>query len=165
MLGKEANETLEMGNQMGLIATCNEDEVINKFINTWNLHPGFKEFVCEKWNSYVIEGWGGYILKGKLNLKLDIKKWNIETFGLLEKSIEERKSEIFKLDLFDDVFGLEPEDNLKRNEESAILFSDYKCLDNLLQQKAICKWIADGDANTKKFHWLINKRRKNNEIT
>ncbi|KAL8457664.1 hypothetical protein ACS0TY_035508 [Phlomoides rotata] len=102
-----------------------------RLVNAWNHHPGFKDFVREKWNSYVIDDWGGYILKEKLkNLTTYIKKWNIEIF----------------------VFGLEPEDIVKWNEESTRLFSDYKYLDNLHQQKAKCKWIVEGDANTKFFH-------------
>ncbi|XP_021971461.1 uncharacterized protein LOC110866627 [Helianthus annuus] len=37
-------------------------------------------------------------------------------------------------------------------------------LDKDIQQKARCKWAADGDDNTKFFHGLINKRKASNSI-
>ncbi|KAL8493372.1 hypothetical protein ACS0TY_024546 [Phlomoides rotata] len=86
--------------------------------NAWFSHPGFKDFIMEKLSSYEVSGWGGYKLKEKFkNLKADLKTWNIESFGSLEDNIEKMKDKIKKLDLIDDVLGLDDWETNKRNEE------------------------------------------------
>ncbi|KAL8474246.1 hypothetical protein ACS0TY_030897 [Phlomoides rotata] len=113
-----------------------------------------------------VEGWGGFVIKEKLKrLKADIKQWNREVFGMMDAKIEARKQEINKLDIIDEVMGLDEQEISRRNEERVNLFHDMKCKDNILLQKARCKWIKEGDANTRFFHKYINKRRKRNEIT
>ncbi|KAL8476717.1 hypothetical protein ACS0TY_029134 [Phlomoides rotata] len=77
---------------------------------------------------------------------------NAEVFGSLEK------------DTIDDVLGLEDHEVIRRNEVRAQLFSDLKCKDSLLRQKAQCRWIKDRDVNSSYFHRCINKRRKRNKI-
>lgn len=58
-------------------------------INAWHTHPSFKEFVCNKWQSYRVLGWGSYVLKENFKLlKNDLKLWNKQTFGVLEDNIE-----------------------------------------------------------------------------
>ncbi|KAL8503366.1 hypothetical protein ACS0TY_022197 [Phlomoides rotata] len=45
-----------------------------------------RAMINSKWNSYDINGWGGYVLKEKLKkLKGDLKQWNNEVFGTLER--------------------------------------------------------------------------------
>lgn len=62
-----------------------------------------------KWNSYQIRGWGGFILEEKLKmLKQDLKIWRVETFGNLEDFIEKKTSELERLDILDNNFGLYP---------------------------------------------------------
>ncbi|KAL8497556.1 hypothetical protein ACS0TY_021043 [Phlomoides rotata] len=66
-----------------------------RWINAWSSHPKYKAFVEEKWKSYAITGWGGFVLKEKLKrLKVDLKQWNMEEFGVLERRIENRRAEI-----------------------------------------------------------------------
>ncbi|KAL8515928.1 hypothetical protein ACS0TY_014579 [Phlomoides rotata] len=124
------------------------------------------EFVISKWGSYEVEGWGGFVLKEKLKrLKADIKKWNKEVFGMIDEKIEKRKQVILKLDMIDETLGLKENEISLRNEERARLFQDMKSKDSFIFQKARCKWIKEGDANTRFFHKYINKRRKRNEIS
>lgn len=44
------------------------------------------------------------------------------------------------------------------------LFKVLKDKDSLLAQKAKFKWLRKGDANTRFYNRVINKRRKRNEI-
>lgn len=58
--------------------------------------------------------------KEKLKLlKADLKCWNREIFGHLGTVIDEKKSEVEALDRIDDVFGLEPEEVIRRNRVTA----------------------------------------------
>lgn len=110
-------------------------------------------------------GWGSFIIKEKFKrLKLDLKWWNKEVFGNLDKCIEDRKEEIYQLDILDDAFGLDDSEVIRRNEVTALLFRDLRYKDSLISQKANCKWLREGDNNSKIFHRCINSRRKRNEI-
>ncbi|KAL8461664.1 hypothetical protein ACS0TY_032954 [Phlomoides rotata] len=133
-----------------------------RVVNAWFTHPEFRSFVENKWNEYSIEGWGGFILKEKL--KEDLKEWNRSTFGNMEEKIEKHREEIWKLDAIDDTLGLEEQEIIQRNHESALLLSELQRKDSLLHQRARCNWLKNGDTNSRFFHCFINRRRKRNEI-
>lgn len=66
-----------------------------KFINSWIHHSDFPAFINSKWNNYSVDGWAGFRLKEKLKLlKADLKVWNRDVFGNIDKQIDDRKSEI-----------------------------------------------------------------------
>lgn len=72
-----------------------------------------------------MEGWGSFILKDKFKrLKEDLKVWNKEVFGPLDRRIEKRRKEILKLDTLDEVFSLEDHEIMSRNEQRAYLHRD-----------------------------------------
>lgn len=71
--------------------------------------------VKEKWQSYNIQGWGSYVVKEKFKLlKGDLEIWNQQVFGKMEQDIESLRNELQQLDIMDDVFGLEEEENARR---------------------------------------------------
>lgn len=54
-------------------------------------------------------------------MKGDLKLWNNEIFGHIDKNIERRKQEILMYDTIDDVMGLEEQEVCLRNEAKANL--------------------------------------------
>ncbi|KAL8531532.1 hypothetical protein ACS0TY_008215 [Phlomoides rotata] len=59
--------------------------------------------------------WAGFVIKEKLKeLKVVLKSWSKETFGHMEKRIEEKKEELEKLDIIDDTLGLSEEETTRR---------------------------------------------------
>lgn len=61
----------------------------------------------------------GYVLKEKLKfLKTDLKLWNLETFGHMDKLISggKKKKSIIEADKIDNIFGLEEEEVIRRNQ-------------------------------------------------
>lgn len=136
-----------------------------RFANAWLTHPEFKSFVTGIWENHRVEAWSGYVLKEKMKfLKGEIKTWNTQGFGCLNGNIENQKQEIQRLDIIDEVFGLDDQEIIRRNEATTILLRDLKRKDSLQKQKARLTWLKDGDLNSRVFHQAINKRRKRNEV-
>ncbi|KAL8536611.1 hypothetical protein ACS0TY_011982 [Phlomoides rotata] len=136
-----------------------------KFFNGWIKHPEFRDFCCSKWESYNVNGWKSYSLKEKLRmLKQDLKGWSREAFGSLHFKMESQRETIERLDRFDEVFGLEEEEVIKRNKIGAELKRNMIWNEKNLFQKAKSKWLKEGDVNSKFFHRWINKRIKVNGI-
>lgn len=117
--------------------------------NHWIRHPSFKSFVEDKWGLFNIQGWGSYVLKEKLKLlKGALKEWKKENLGDLDKSIEEKKCEIERLDIIDDTFGLDDDEARKRENMMEELMKESSWIESQLFQKARLKWISEGDVNS-----------------
>ncbi|GLT46628.1 hypothetical protein SLA2020_203720 [Shorea laevis] len=134
-------------------------------LDCWLQHENFEDFVKDKWSSFEVEGRGGVKLKEKLKkLKQELKIWNREVFGHIEKNIEEAKEEINRLDEKGEVEQLADVQVAKRNDCMHKLWIWNERRDSLLYQKARQKWLKEGDANSKFFHGSIVKRRKQNKL-
>lgn len=97
-------------------------------------------------------------------LKDDLKLWNRSTIGSVEEKIQQCREEIHQLDMIDDVFGLEEQENVRRKKITAQLFLQLNRKNNLQAQKARIKWLKEGNVNSSFFHKVINRQRKYNEI-
>ncbi|KAL8508223.1 hypothetical protein ACS0TY_018708 [Phlomoides rotata] len=95
-----------------------------RFINALVKHPNFKDFFESKWCTYQVHGWAAFRLKEKLKcLRNDLKVWNKEVFGVIDKNINDKQREIEVWDRIDDTFGLEEYEVITRNRCSAELLS------------------------------------------
>ncbi|KAL8557496.1 hypothetical protein ACS0TY_004798 [Phlomoides rotata] len=103
-----------------------------RFINAWVKHPNFKDFFESKWCSYQVHGWAAFRLKEKWKcLRNDLKVWNKEVFGVIDKNINDKQREIKLWDLIDDTFGLEEYEVVARNRCSAELLRKVNEIDGL----------------------------------
>lgn len=87
-----------------------------------------------------------------------------EVFGILDEKIKEKKLQIELLDIVDDVLGLEEEEVIERNKNTAELVRCLYWRESMLGQKAKANWLRSGDTNSSFFHKWINRRTKKNEI-
>ncbi|XP_057432355.1 uncharacterized protein LOC130725120 [Lotus japonicus] len=68
--------------------------------NCWLLDPSFGEFVSSSWSNLSIKGWGAFVFKEKLKLlKHELKQWNKEKVGDLDRKCKELVKSINVLDL------------------------------------------------------------------
>lgn len=97
-------------------------------------------------------------------LKGELKGWRLNTFSDLDRSMEEKKGELERLDIIDDTLGLDEEE--ARNKELIMenLMKESSWRETQLFQKLRNKWITEGDLNFSFFHGWINTRNKKNEI-
>ncbi|XP_057803748.1 uncharacterized protein LOC131019082 [Salvia miltiorrhiza] len=73
-----------------------------------------------------------------------LKEWNLRIYGNIEHGLTDLKDELQELDIFDDTFGLEERETIRRNELRAKIFLKSKEKCSLLQQKAKVKWVKEG---------------------
>lgn len=133
-------------------------------LDCWFMEHGFKEKVAWMWNSYEVQGRGAYVLKEKIKLlKKDLKQWNKESFGNLQKQSKDLVAKINLLDLKGEHGSLLQEEMDSRRFYVGEYWKIARRNESLLPQKSRSRWIKEGDGNTKFFRGVINwKRRKNN---
>ncbi|KAL8469897.1 hypothetical protein ACS0TY_032675 [Phlomoides rotata] len=137
-----------------------------KFFNQWIHHQEYRPLVEKVWAESSVSGWAGFVIKEKLKaLKGELKGWRKVVFGEMDRKIEEKKTEIERLDIMDDVLGLESVEEEQRRNLMNDLMKETSWREKQLFQKARVKWIKEGDANSKFFHNWVKKRYKRNELS
>lgn len=134
-----------------------------RFNNCWIQHNEFKAFVAEYWKGFNVRGWKIYAFKEKLKLLREkLREWNKEVFDYLDLNIKNIVKDINVLD------GLVETGNVqeleRRKDFSSLFWQQVRAKENLIKQKARCKWIAEGDANTCYFHACVRGRRRRNQL-
>jgi len=82
-----------------------------RFLDIWQEHKEFDNFVKDKLGSYLVQGNEIFVLKEKLKmLKSDLKGWNKDVFGYIDKLKVDILNKIQELDRRDD------EDELDENK-------------------------------------------------
>ena len=136
-----------------------------RFLEIWQEDKEFENFIKSKWENYMVQGNEILVLKEKLKmLKSDMKGWNKDVFGHVDKIKLEILRNIQELDMRDDVEGLDENKIRERRELLSQLQDINERNESILQQKSRALWIKKGDSNSKFFHASIKWRRIRNEI-
>ncbi|XP_058742075.1 uncharacterized protein LOC131614520 [Vicia villosa] len=140
-----------------------------KMFKCWFDHEEFLPFVEKEWKAMDIRGKYGFILKEKLYiLKAKLKSWNREVFGVLDLNVDKAVSTLNDLDLFVDNAGRGDfwSDILSSNRVKASkdVWEAMLRRESMLCQNSRCRWIQQGDANSKYFHSFMRGRFRRNNI-
>ena len=125
----------------------------------WLKDKGFQNLVKLEWGNYHPPGWGGFVLKQKIKfIKECIRQWSLSNGDISARKVHNLKRELNALEA-----GLtnrtlsQDEVNLKKSLQDQLWNAAY-AFESMLRQKAIVKWLKEGDNNSKYFHRLINHR-------
>uniref|UniRef100_A0A2N9HXJ9 Reverse transcriptase domain-containing protein n=1 Tax=Fagus sylvatica TaxID=28930 RepID=A0A2N9HXJ9_FAGSY len=136
-----------------------------RFESMWLKSEGFHDKVHQWWNSYLFSGSPSYILVQKLkSLKVDLRRWNKETFGDVNVRKHDLQAQIQDFDFLEETRPLSEEEgvakeHLKAELENVLLLEEIKW-----RQTSRATWLREGDKNTKFFHRVANSNRRFNSI-
>jgi hypothetical protein len=136
-----------------------------KFENMWLQHERFVDKVKGWWQSYQFVGDPSNVLARKLKaLKGELRRWNNEVFGHVEKNKKDLLEEIRELDSLEENRDLDDKEKKKKLLLTMELERLLLCEEISWHQKSRAIWLKEGDKNTKFFHRVANSNRRNNSI-
>jgi len=136
-----------------------------QMLKCWELLPGYKSFVCNKWHLFHVDGWGGFVLKEKFKLiKLALKEWHQNHAQNLPARILGVKDKLEVLDLKGEAEVLCEDEIEELHGLTEELFSLVRINSSICWQQSRTQWLWEGDANSKFFHRVMSNRRRRNSI-
>ncbi|XP_026452200.1 uncharacterized protein LOC113352613 [Papaver somniferum] len=131
----------------------------------WFLEASFLSLLKQWWTSFSCSGSASFIMAKKLQLlKEQIKKWNKEVFGRIDRRNEKILADIVVLDQLDDDRTISPSQLATRSN----IRLQYEEVADMIYlhwlNKSGAQWFQHGDRNTKYFHKLAKHRRRRNNV-
>ncbi|XP_059669329.1 uncharacterized protein LOC132314484 [Cornus florida] len=136
-----------------------------RFENMWLRAEDFQEKVQSWWEGVLVIGSSNFMLTTKLKaLKFDLKKWNKDVFGNLERKKNRVLADFYEIDRLEKKGG-DVEFLRSRRASCQAAFAEIASMEEISwQQKSRALWLKAGDRNTNFFHKLANAYRISNHI-
>ncbi|XP_057808979.1 uncharacterized protein LOC131023456 [Salvia miltiorrhiza] len=132
-----------------------------RFFDIWTLHPNFMALVKESWSRDIDTSCPIYRVMAKLKrLKKDLRVWNKNTFGNVDKLIMEKQQELLEIQDCIAVEGYTEELFEKEVTAQANINMALSRKNKLLHQKSRVTWLQDGDRNSAFFHSMLKYKRR-----
>lgn len=129
-----------------------------RFLNCWVQHPGFLHEVKHNWEPPT--GYSGVLnLQQKLfRVKKHLQTWNKSTFGNIFDKITALEADVAQSER---KYDEDPSaaNRAAMKEKYAFLAKALAIEEAFWKQKAACRWLEDGERNTKFFHSQVKKNR------
>lgn len=137
-----------------------------KVNDRWFENKEFIVLVEKEWADLRISGQSDFVLKKKLKqLKVSLRRWNVEVFGRMNLQVEDNLDEI---NAVDDLLSYCKETNVKdlvcmRSLAISLLWKNLVSKEMILQKSRL-KWVGDENINSRYFYSLVKGRSRRNFI-
>ncbi|KAI3465771.1 hypothetical protein Pfo_022434 [Paulownia fortunei] len=135
-----------------------------RFLRMWARHHAFKEAVNSSWQQPT-NNQGMINLQQKLyRLKQFLRWWNKNIFGDIFENIKKAEQEVANSET---KFDNNPCDSnlIELKCCTTMLTQALSIEEDYWRQKAACRWIEEGERNTKFFHSMVKKKGVSPEFT
>ena len=131
----------------------------------WLKAEGFKELIEGWWQGIVVRERPSYRLAAKMRgLKHNLKIWNEEVFGRLEKNKAEALQQVERWDVVEEERALS-EEELGHKKTAKENYSKWVSMEEVhWRQLSREIWLREGDRNTGFFHRMANAHRRVNNL-
>lgn len=129
------------------------------FQKMWLSHPNFLDFLNNFWKR-SFSSCHLFNLAFKLKrLKEELKRWNVEVFGDINKRYAKDMSQLAVLENVLQNEWSEDAVNALREKKREVLMTELQ-LETFQRQKSRETWLLEGDRNSKYFHAMVKERKK-----
>ena len=132
----------------------------------WLEEKSFVEKIKRWWKNCEVNGSAGLRLLITLKkLKEEIKEWNKNHLGDIRCAKTGILEEIKNLDIQEEAHCLTEEELARRTSLKIDFEKKVKEEEISWRQRSRCKWLKEGEKNTKFFHGMASARSRKNRIT